>query len=58
MAKDKQANCKYLLTKNIDYPEGYCLKKVSAVYPGINKECGRDCLGSAAKRHRKAGSKS
>lgn len=59
MAKNKQANCRYLLTKDrAHYPEGYCLKKVSALYQGINRDCGRDCLGSVAKRHMKAGKES
>lgn len=46
--KDKAANCVYLLTKCIDYPEGYCLKKAKPIYEGINKDCGRLCWGTSS----------
>ena len=37
-------HCPNLYLKDTaNYPEGYCLKYISALYDGINCDCGRDC---------------
>lgn len=55
MVKNKATNCPHLLTKDkVYYPEGYCYKYTSGLFPGLNRDCGRDCFGSQAKKQKEA----